>query len=131
MTTSRKTPAAAGKVSNPTVSKTKAAMQKDDVTKTSAEKKATRPKTATTEKAPRKATSAKKAGRGAASAAAAGTVQTPQILELTPEQRHSYIEVAAYYIAERRGFRGGSELEDWLQAEAEIDRLLREGILKP
>jgi len=42
-----------------------------------------------------------------------------------------YVEVAAYYIAERRGFQGGSELEDWVQAEAKIDRLLREGILKP
>jgi hypothetical protein len=49
---------------------------------------------------------------------------------LPPEQRRFYVEVAAYYIAERRGFHGGSELEDWTQAEAEIDRLLQEGILK-
>ncbi|MFN6960933.1 MAG: DUF2934 domain-containing protein [Rhodocyclaceae bacterium] len=59
----------------------------------------------------------------------AGQTQTMPVL--TPEQRRLYVEVAAYYIAERRGFVGGSELEDWLQAEAEIDRLLREGILKP
>lgn len=50
---------------------------------------------------------------------------------LTPEQKRCYIEVAAYYIAERRGFAGGSTLDDWVQAEVEIDRLLREGILKP
>lgn len=50
---------------------------------------------------------------------------------LAPEQRRYYVEVAAYYIAERRGFQGGSQLEDWANAEAEIDRLLREGILKP
>jgi hypothetical protein len=49
---------------------------------------------------------------------------------LSDEQRRYYVEVAAYYIAERRGF-SGSQLEDWVQAEAEIDQLLREGILKP
>jgi hypothetical protein len=50
---------------------------------------------------------------------------------LTPEQRRCYVEVAAYYMAERRGFTGGNEMDDWMAAEAEIDRLLREGILKP
>ncbi|CAG0953099.1 hypothetical protein RHDC4_00213 [Rhodocyclaceae bacterium] len=47
------------------------------------------------------------------------------------EQRRNYIEVAAYYIAERRGFNGGNALEDWAAAEAEIDRLLAEGRLNP
>lgn len=50
---------------------------------------------------------------------------------LPHEQRRFYVEVAAYYIAERRGFHGGSEFDDWVQAETEIDRLLREGILNP
>lgn len=50
---------------------------------------------------------------------------------LSDQQRRCYVEVAAYYIAERRGFTGGSEVEDWVQAEAEIDRLIAEGILKP
>lgn len=44
--------------------------------------------------------------------------------------RRNYIEVAAYHIAEQRGFQGGSELEDWLQAEQEVDRLLLEGLLE-
>jgi hypothetical protein len=30
------------------------------------------------------------------------------------------IRVAAYYLAERRGFVNGHELEDWLAAEAEV-----------
>jgi hypothetical protein len=30
---------------------------------------------------------------------------------------------AAYYLAERRGFEPGHELEDWLAAEAEIQQL--------
>lgn len=50
---------------------------------------------------------------------------------LTPEQRRFYVEVAAYYIAERRGFTGGNTVDDWTAAEAEIDRLLREGVLRP
>jgi hypothetical protein len=45
------------------------------------------------------------------------------------EQRQHYVEMAAYYIAERRGFAPGNPLEDWVQAEAEIDRLLAEGLL--
>jgi len=45
------------------------------------------------------------------------------------EQRRNYVEMAAYYIAERRGFGPGNLLEDWVQAEAEIDRLLAEGLL--
>lgn len=46
-----------------------------------------------------------------------------------PEQRRYYVEVAAYHIAERRGFTPGDPLEDWVQAEAEIDRLLAAGLL--
>lgn len=45
------------------------------------------------------------------------------------EQRRNYVEIAAYYIAERRGFAPGDPLQDWIAAEAEIDRLLREGLL--
>ena len=45
------------------------------------------------------------------------------------EQRKHYIEMAAYYIAERRGFAAGNLLDDWVRAEAEIDRLLAEGRL--
>jgi hypothetical protein len=49
--------------------------------------------------------------------------------QLTEEQRQHHIEVAAYYIAESGGFNGGCDLENWLAAEAEIDRLLAEGKL--
>ena len=37
-------------------------------------------------------------------------------------QRHAMIAEAAYYCAERRGFTPGQELEDWIQAEAQIAR---------
>ncbi|HWS11309.1 MAG TPA: DUF2934 domain-containing protein [Rhodocyclaceae bacterium] len=45
-------------------------------------------------------------------------------IQLTPEERHRVVAEAAYFIAERRGFAGGSPIEDWLQAEADIDRML-------
>jgi hypothetical protein len=77
-------------------------------------------------------TSKTKAAEPAASATPAqDTVGTSQGLSLSAEQRHYYVEVAAYYIAERRGFHGGSELEDWTAAAEEVDRLLREGVLNP
>jgi hypothetical protein len=55
----------------------------------------------------------------------------PKLTPLAPDQRRYYVEVAAYYIAERRGFPGESQLNDWVEAENEIDRLLSEGILNP
>lgn len=44
-----------------------------------------------------------------------------------PEQRYHMIAEAAYFHAERRGFRGGDPAQDWLEAEAEIDRILQAG----
>ncbi len=46
---------------------------------------------------------------------------------LTLDQRHHYVSVAAFYIAERRGFTLGNPAEDWLAAEAEVDRLIASG----
>jgi hypothetical protein len=34
------------------------------------------------------------------------------------------IAQAAYFRAERRGFQPGHELEDWVSAEKEVDRLV-------
>lgn len=48
---------------------------------------------------------------------------------VSPEQRSHYVEVAAYYIAERRGFAPGDVMQDWLAAETEIDRLVASGKL--
>jgi hypothetical protein len=43
---------------------------------------------------------------------------------ISPEERHRMIAEAAYLRAEHRGFQRGDPIEDWLAAEAEIDRLL-------
>ena len=45
--------------------------------------------------------------------------------QITPEERNRMIAEAAYYRAERRGFATGGEMEDWVRAETEIDRLIQ------
>lgn len=48
---------------------------------------------------------------------------------VSDRQRGHYIEVAAYFIAERRGFAAGDTVADWLEAEGQVDRLIAEGKL--
>lgn len=43
---------------------------------------------------------------------------------VSAEERQRMIATAAYLRAERRDFESGHEFEDWLEAEAEIDRQL-------
>jgi len=77
---------------------------------------------ATPKAAPKTAAKAAPKAKAAKAGSRSGTS-----VSVPPEQRRNYIEMAAYYIAERRGFAPGNPLEDWVQAEAEIDRLLAEG----
>ena len=39
----------------------------------------------------------------------------------TAKERNQMIAVAAYYISQRRSMEPGHELEDWLEAEEQID----------
>lgn len=73
--------------------------------------KATAPKTATT-----KATAAKPA--------ASRAVKSKDLKNVSPEQRYMMICEAAYYKAERRGFSPENEIQDWIEAETEINRML-------
>lgn len=88
-------------------------------------------KTAAPVKAAAKAPAAKPAAAKPATPKKAEAAQAPKRGKhaVQPEQRRNYIEVAAYFIAERHGFTPGRELADWAAAEAEIDRLLAEGLL--
>jgi predicted nucleic acid-binding Zn-ribbon protein len=45
--------------------------------------------------------------------------------KVTNSQRQQMIAEAAYFRAERRGFKGGDAVRDWCEAEAEIDAQLR------
>ena len=38
------------------------------------------------------------------------------------EQTRTMIEEAAYFLAQKRGFSPGYEMQDWLQAEAQITK---------
>jgi hypothetical protein len=40
---------------------------------------------------------------------------------VSPEERHARISRAAYSRAEQRGFDGDHTLDDWLEAEREVD----------
>jgi Protein of unknown function (DUF2934) len=40
------------------------------------------------------------------------------------ELRHAMIAERAYYLAEARGFEQGRELDDWLTAEGEVERMV-------
>ena len=54
----------------------------------------------------------------------AGTRKPPGPRAASPdkEAREEMIRTAAYLLAERRGFCPGRELDDWLEAEREIER---------
>jgi hypothetical protein len=46
------------------------------------------------------------------------------VKRVSDEERRAMIARAAYFRAERRNFAPGHELEDWMAAEAEVDREL-------
>ncbi len=47
-----------------------------------------------------------------------------QMLSMPSQDRQRLIEEAAYYIAARRGFHGGDPVQDWIEAERQINRVL-------
>lgn len=55
-------------------------------------------------------------------------------VSLSAEERHEMIAVAAYYLAEKRGFPGAGALDDWIEAERRIDsmveRMHRDGLTR-
>jgi hypothetical protein len=52
-------------------------------------------------------------------------VRQPQGPSLSSRVVHSLIAEAAYYRAEKRGFAPGYDMDDWLDAEAEVVERLR------
>lgn len=65
--------------------------------------------------------SSKKSSRPALQSNAARAVA---VSGLDKEERRQMIAEAAYYRFANRGCRGGSDLEDWLAAEEEVNRML-------
>jgi hypothetical protein len=54
------------------------------------------------------------------------TLTTNYSNPVDPTLRYQMIETAAYFIAERHGFNPSKAVEDWTQAEHEIDAYLKE-----
>jgi len=48
--------------------------------------------------------------------------------QVAPEIRRTMIAEAAYFLAEKRGFSPGDEIQDWLEAESQIESLLKHGM---
>ena len=113
----------------PAPAKTAAKTPAKTTTKAAA-KPATKPAVATPAKAAAKAAAPAKAAP-AAKKAAAPKKAAKKAAPISSDQRNHYVEIAAYYIAERHGFTPGREIADWAEAEAEIDRLLGGGHFNP
>ena len=63
-------------------------------------------------------------------------VQTEPTLDTTHEptatqKRFTMIQVAAYLRAEKRGFKNGDPVKDWLEAEREVEATLTAGRRSP
>ena len=86
------------------------------------EKTTGKPKARSTAK---QAVAARKSGpQPAPGKAGAGGERPDGPTAISADERRKLIAEAAYLRAERRGFRGGSPEQDWLDAEAEVDRAL-------
>ena len=90
--------------------------------KVTVEKKAVKPAAPVEDKA----TPVKAAAKPKASAKPKA-VPAAKAVALSLEQRNHYVQVAAFYIAERRGFAAGDPAADWVAAEEEVSRLIASG----
>ena len=48
------------------------------------------------------------------------TISSNARAEMSPDELRKLVSEAAYYRAKQRGFTPGHEMEDWIQAEAEV-----------
>jgi hypothetical protein len=102
---------------------------------TPSSKKKTTAKKASSEKAAKKKVISKKAAKAKkvstkkiVKKVAKKTTKTSRtdasLLKIAPEERWKMIAVAAYHKAEKRGFAAGGDMQDWGEAEKEVDRLI-------
>lgn len=52
--------------------------------------------------------------------------ETAVSTSVDPDVRRQLVAAEAYFRAERRGFAAGSELDDWIEAEAAVDMRLQQ-----
>ncbi len=93
-------------------------------------KKSTSKKPATSaKKAVRQADSKKAASRKAAdkTPTVQQTIDSASLQKVDPDYRRRMIAETSYFIAERHGFINNSPVDDWLEAEVLVDRLIESG----
>ena len=66
----------------------------------------------------------KSPGKSKSAATPQQTREAPAPATVGPKERYDQVAEAAYFRAEHRGFLPGYELQDWLDAEAELDKPL-------
>ena len=81
--------------------------------------KAKEPKSASPRTAKPTATRAATANRRPAIEAGGGSSSTSRA-PMSPEEIYKLIQETAYYKAKARGFAPGHEVQDWIEAEAEV-----------
>ena len=110
----------------PTVKKTASttATSKPATKKVAAESKVST-KTAVTATTKKSEPTKKTPATALAKPASAKKSPAKKVPTVSPEHRYHMIATAAYFLAERRGFAGGYQMQDWIAAEAEIDAQLK------
>jgi len=94
--------------------------KKKTTTKKASNEKVTKKKVTRKKAVNAKKTSTRKVAKKATNTSKADTSS----ISIAPEERWKMIAVAAYHKAEKRGFAPGGELQDWAEAEKEVDKLI-------
>lgn len=102
----------------------KKSTSKKAVTKKAAKKKAVKKKAVKKNVSKKKITKKKVSRTKAENIPAKPSKPDVSSIDITQEERWKMIAVAAYHKAEKRGFAPGNELQDWSEAETEIDNLM-------
>lgn len=103
----------------PVAVKKKAAVKKKTVSKKKVTTKAAVKQSPVKKAAPKKRAPATK--RAAVKAATSVSVTSDKV---SPRERYEMIQTMAYYRAERRNFEAGYSMEDWLEAERLVNKML-------
>ncbi len=77
-------------------------------------------------KTPRKAAAPELTENGAIMVLESVQTEISASAGVDPEIRRQLVAAEAYFRAERRGFAAGSELDDWIAAEAAVDSRLQQ-----
>jgi hypothetical protein len=81
-----------------------------------------------TKRRKRKAVVPELADSAAMAVSESGSANADSAAVVDPENRRRLVAAEAYFFAERRGFSGGNEVEDWVAAERLVDSWLNRSL---